>query len=238
MDCHGSKAKKAAKSENEVTFEFCGKIGAVINYASGHIDEVFPDSQAERLGVQKGWQVISVDNEPYTRRLWPEHWFWATRHRLEEKEPTFKITFSKAPGGTKTSPHQEPASPTLLQAAKHNENVDVAPAADSPLTTGLKTDTVDERILPAAEIAPAVAETKGSKDPEAVDRIIEKINPEAQIVDLEAPYKLSWHEHVQRSGQYDATSEEAVRAKAPWKIVICVCAILAVSILLQAAYLG
>merc|ERR1712046_221741 len=104
--CNGSKATTAPKSDQEISLEVSGKIGAVINYVSGHIDEVLADSQAERLGVQKGWQVILVDEQPYTREY------------LEEKvamETAFRLTFLKAAAGPATSLQQEPTSPTLLQ---------------------------------------------------------------------------------------------------------------------------
>lgn len=108
MGCQGSKTVKAPTSRDEISFEVCGKVGAVVNYASGHIDEVLEDSQAKRLGVKKGWRIILVDDEAYTRQ------------RLEAKVvlgAPFRMTFLKAGDGPTTLLHQEPVSSTLLQGA-------------------------------------------------------------------------------------------------------------------------
>lgn len=248
MGCQGSKATKAPKSENQVSFEVCGKVGAVINYASAHIDEVLADSQAERLGVQKGWQVISVDDEPYTRQF------------LEEKiamETTFRLTFLKAAAVTSTSLQQPPASATLLQepageskvltkepeavekstAAEKNDTqnpqevignneskADAVPAVDASATAGdrvedkrnankgcepsaglsvtesTKPETVGECVLPSAESAEKPCET------EAVQRIMDEIVPEAQVV------------------EETLSDAEAVEAQAPWKCIFVRCA--------------
>jgi hypothetical protein len=253
MGCQGSKATKAPKSENQVSFEVCGKVGAVVNYASGNIDEVLANSQAERLGVQKGWQVILVDDEPYTRQC------------LEEKvtmETPFRLTFLKAAAVPATSLQQEPASATLLQepagestalkkepegaeeslaAGKHetqesqeatskkegnadgmpavdasatarakmeskeNANADGEPSAALSVTEGTQLETVGECVLPVAETAAAAAKAEESCEPEAVERIMDEIAPEAQVVEETLP------------------EVEAVEAKAPWKCIFARC---------------
>lgn len=119
MGCNGSKATTAPKSDQKICLEVSGKIGAVINYVSGHIDEVLADSQAERLGVQKGWQVILVEDEPYNRE------------RLEKKvasETPFRLTFLKA----SATLLQEPEAAESKALKKEPEAADSTVSAREP----------------------------------------------------------------------------------------------------------
>jgi hypothetical protein len=251
MGCQGSKATKAPKSENQVSFEVCGKVGAVINYASGHIDEVLADSQAERLGVQNGWQVILVDDEPYTRQC------------LEEKvamETPFRLTFLKAAAVPATSLQQEPASATLLQepageskalkkepegaeeslaAGKHetqeeatskNEgNADGIAAVDVSATAGAKMES-EENANADGEPSAALSVTEGLQLETAGECVLPVAEAAAaaakaeESCDPEALERITDEIAPEAQVVEETLPEvEAAEAKAPWKCIFARC---------------
>jgi Ca2+-binding EF-hand superfamily protein len=75
-------------SDKFVTLELFGKLGVEFMYNTGEVMGILPNSQAQRLGVQKGWQIYRMDDLPYSKDL--------LRIKCSQKAP-FRIAFLKVP---------------------------------------------------------------------------------------------------------------------------------------------
>lgn len=53
----------------EVQFDVTGKLGMAVEPDTGIIADLVRDGKAEKLGVKAGWQIISLDGDPYTPSL-------------------------------------------------------------------------------------------------------------------------------------------------------------------------
>lgn len=75
---------------NSVTLIVNGSLGMKLREDNGVVKGVDKDGQAEKLGVREGWQVTSIDGEPYSGRN-------SFKLILEKagSQKEFKITFAK-----------------------------------------------------------------------------------------------------------------------------------------------
>lgn len=96
------------KDKDIVVFKVVGQLGAKIDYATGKVLDVLESSQAKRVGVQRGWQLVHVDNAPYSRHLLEQH--------ISAGKP-FSLTFLKCEDQRLASATHlpQPAPATLLQ---------------------------------------------------------------------------------------------------------------------------
>jgi len=79
----------ALQAESQlVTMQFSGKMGVVYNFENGVIDQVL-EGQARKHGVQAGWQMLYVDDLPYSE---------ATLEQKKSSQKPYRLTCLKQAG--------------------------------------------------------------------------------------------------------------------------------------------
>jgi len=76
---------------SSVSFKFePGKLGIKAIWATGEVEGVSKDAQADHLGIQQGWKITHVDNTPYSEAVLDAHTEGDMPYILTFKVPTVK----------------------------------------------------------------------------------------------------------------------------------------------------
>jgi len=96
----------ALPESRSFTFE-PGELGIKAEWGTGEIEGVWENTQAANLGIEKGWRITHVDNEPYSEATLDEH---------TEGIHAFTLTFEIPPDSKKTG--LEATAPPTLESMK------------------------------------------------------------------------------------------------------------------------
>jgi len=94
----------APPESRSVSFTFQpGRLGIMAKWETGEVEGVSEDTQADNLGIEKGWRITQVDNRPYSEAVLDEH--------TEGIHP-YKLTF-EVPSDTKKAGAEVTGPPTF-----------------------------------------------------------------------------------------------------------------------------
>jgi len=137
QDCKRSDSGKgtnenhnAPPESRSVSFTFQpGRLGINAVWAKGEVRSVSEDTQADHLGIQPGWRITHVDNEPYSEELVDAHTAGIDPYTL-----TFEIPPDPKEVSTTSLPglQQATALPTL------NDMQDIWGQNENPIEAGAR----------------------------------------------------------------------------------------------------